>query len=77
MNEGIFYINKDGGASLELEKVLETCPFISYCVVPISNREVCEGKKGDYRECGTFLHYTEQDMNRERFRESYLPKIKK
>ena len=43
----------------QLEKTV--CPFKTYCVAPLQDREVCEGKKGNQTECGTYQHYIEQD----------------
>lgn len=30
----------------------KVCPFRSYCVIPLQDKKVCEGKKGDYNKCG-------------------------
>ncbi|RLG16295.1 hypothetical protein DRN69_01205 [Candidatus Pacearchaeota archaeon] len=63
----IFYVNKCGKASLDLRKVLETCPFRNYCgEFYIKDRKVCDGEKGDYTNCGIWLYYMEQDTERPR-----------
>lgn len=63
-----FYVNELGETSLDLKEVLDKCLFRSYCVAPLVDKKVCNGEIGGYVECPTWLHYMEEDAQREKFR---------
>lgn len=57
----------------EESKENKVCLFKNYCIIHLIDKKVCEGKKGNYKECRNYQYYMEQDLNRERIRAMYLP----
>lgn len=57
----------------KLEKKIKPCIFKVYCgEFHIADEEVCNGVKGDCKECGTHLYYMTQDFEKEKIRRGYF-----